>query len=116
VQTPRRRRFEAGGLERGGPDCNLQGLHFPPPHQLLPRSGSIADCDRANACLKVVVEEVGLGGEHRQGMSIAHAVGGSCLTGHVSIPDRDPRRSPKAVWLLEQIEFAIGLGVLAGLG
>jgi len=93
-------------------------MHLQAHHQLFAERIDRRIGDLGKTLLEVVVEEVGLGGEHRQGDVIAHAVGGLlALTGHVLDHQIEILgREPEGGLVLEQIEFAHRLGVLPGLG
>ena len=73
----------AGGLGAEGRPALAQ-VHLQAHHQLFAQRVDRRVRHLCEALLEVVVEEVGLGGEHRQGNVVAHAVGGLLAgPGHV---------------------------------
>ena len=73
----------AGGLGAQG-RTPLAQVHLQAHHELFAQWVDRRVGDLGEALLEIVVEEVGLGGEHRQGDVVAHAVGGLLAgPGHV---------------------------------
>ena len=65
-----------GGRLRAQGRTPLAQVHLQAHHQLFAQGVDRRVGDLGEALLEVVVKQVGLGGEHRQGDVIPHAIGG----------------------------------------